>query len=136
MRSSPLELGEHGRRRLDDEVEVVALAIPLHAVGEVPKAPILALGDPAALLGDLLTERLCQGLRLLTGEIGSRDERVFIERHATIISTLPTRDAKKVAATEDGPLRYPLATGRSPSGGTGRKLAPENTPSAARRNPA
>src|SRR3546814_14260324 len=59
----------------------MALAVLLHAIGQVLQAPELALGDLAAVFADDRRKSLGQCLHLVGGDILARDEDVLVERH-------------------------------------------------------
>src|SRR6476661_2845661 len=80
--SSDLELGDRRRRRVDVEQHVMTLTVFVHAVGEIAQAPVFALLDFAALVGDQLGEGIGQLVDLGAGDILARDKHVFIKRHS------------------------------------------------------
>src|SRR4029077_9021972 len=63
-RHRALQLLDGSRRGIDVEQGVVALAVLLDAEGEGTEAPVLLLGDGAALCSDQLGELGGQGLHL------------------------------------------------------------------------
>jgi len=77
----PLEFGDRRRGGVDIEQHVVALAVLVHAIGEVAQAPILAFLYFAALLGNQLGKAVGQRLGLRAGNVLARDEHVFVKRH-------------------------------------------------------
>jgi hypothetical protein len=76
-----LELVHGRRRRIEIEQHVVALAVLLDAVGDVAQAPIFALRDLPAMLGDERGELVGDCLDLRGGDVLPRDEHVLVERH-------------------------------------------------------
>ena len=79
-----LEFGDRRRRRVDIEQHVMALAVLVHAVGEVAQAPVFALLDLAALLGDQLGKAVGERVDLGAGNVLARDEHIFVKRHRLI----------------------------------------------------
>ena len=77
----PFEFGDRRCRAVDVEQHEVALAVLLHAVGEVAQAPIFTLLDLATLLGDQLGEGIGQRIDLGAGDVLARDKHVFVKRH-------------------------------------------------------
>ena len=59
----------------------MALAVLVHAVGEIAQAPIFALFDLAALLGDQLRKPVGELLDLGAGNVLARDKYVLVKRH-------------------------------------------------------
>src|SRR6185312_13765517 len=64
-----LELGDRRRGRVDVEEHVVALAVFVHAVGEISEAPIFALLDLAPLIRDQLGKLVGERFGLGAGDI-------------------------------------------------------------------
>src|SRR5262249_7148323 len=93
-RHRPLELLHGGRRRVDVEQRVVALAVLLDAEGEGPQTPVLFLGDGAALCGDQFGKLVGEGLHLRRRHILARNEDVFVQRHSGSLWLLTTRSSR------------------------------------------
>src|SRR5262249_20048239 len=77
----PLDLVDHGRRRVEVHEGVVRLAVLAQPVGERLDAPLLELGDLAAHLLDDALEMGGQLLDLLRARVLAREEDVLIEGH-------------------------------------------------------
>src|SRR5689334_7056561 len=81
-----LELGDRGGRGIDVESDIVRLAVLRDAISEAAKAPVLGLGDLAAIVGDdfggVLRERIDLGL----SQILTREENMLVERHVLRLS--------------------------------------------------
>src|SRR3546814_19653411 len=59
----------------------MTLAVLLHPVSEIPEAPVLALLDRTAVVGDDLGEIVGKAIDLSGGYILPRDEHAFVKRH-------------------------------------------------------
>ncbi len=77
----PLDLVDHGRRRVEVHERVMRLAVLAQPIGEGLDAPLLELGDLAAHLLDDALELGGQFFDLLRADVLARQEDVFVERH-------------------------------------------------------
>ncbi len=77
----PLDLVDHGRRRIEIHEREVRLAVLAQPIGEGLDAPLLELGDLAAHLLDDALEMVGQFFDLLRADVLARHEDVFIEGH-------------------------------------------------------
>src|ERR1700756_2280806 len=71
----------------------MTLAVLLDAESEGTEAPVLLLGDGAALCGDQFRELVGQGLHLRRWYILARNEDVLVQRHSGSLRLLATRSS-------------------------------------------
>src|SRR5690348_51836 len=114
-----LELVHRGRRRVEIEEDVMALAVLLDAVGEVAQTPVFAFGDLATMLGDEIGEGLGQGFDLGGRNILTRNKDVFVERHPSSLWLFAARRWSRIEHQPPGPSRQ----SRQGGGGLYSKIA-------------